>query len=184
MEDFSAIVNKFNTGDKSAYKNIFNHLYPGMCLFAKKIIKDHDDCEDIVQEVFIELWNQRAKFESHEHIKAFLYLSIKNRCLNFLKRNNTKIKHLQSYPNETEYPFEKFVLEAETAANLYEVINTLPEQQKKVILLNLEGYSNEEISQELDISINTVKLYKKLAYNRLRSGLNSTICLFLLYKIF
>ncbi len=77
---------EFQHGDMQSYRLIFNELYPVMCLFSKKFLTDSDDAEDIVQEVFIELWNQHAKFESFEQIKAFLYLSIKNRCLNFKKK--------------------------------------------------------------------------------------------------
>ena len=83
---------KFRNGDKQSYRLLFNLLYPVMCLFAKKIINDYDDSEDIVQEVFIELWKQRTRFEGIEQIKAFLYLSVKNRCLNFKKHLTVKEK--------------------------------------------------------------------------------------------
>ena len=81
---------EFQNGDKESYRLLFNILYPSMCLFAKKFIDDYDDAEDITQEVFIELWHQRTKFESFNQIKAFLYLSVKNRCMNFKKHLTIK----------------------------------------------------------------------------------------------
>lgn len=79
------IIQRFQKGDKESYRLLFDILYPAMCLFAKKFIYNYDDAEDITQDIFIELWNQRTKFESFNHVKSFLYLSVKNRCMNFKK---------------------------------------------------------------------------------------------------
>ena len=77
------VILAFQRGDTKSYRYIFDMLYSSMCLFARKFINDYNDSEDITQEVFIELWHQREKFESLNHIKAFMYTSIKNRCINF-----------------------------------------------------------------------------------------------------
>jgi RNA polymerase sigma-70 factor (family 1) len=179
MQDNTII--EFQRGDKESYRLIFNMLYPMMCLFAKKFINDSDDSEDIAQEVFIELWNQRAKFESLEQIKAFLYLSIKNRCLNFLKHINVRENYAQAALSDNEPLFEEYVIEAEVVNSLNYAINNLPEQQKQVIILSLQGMKNEEIAQRMQISINTVKLYKKIAYQQLRAKIGTNPILLLLF---
>ncbi len=112
------MILKFQNGNKDTYREIFNMLYPGMCLFARKFIADCDDAEDIVQEMFIELWHQRVKFDSINHIKAFLYLSIKNKCLNNLKHHDIRDKHAQSVILDNDIIFEDNVLEVEVVQNL------------------------------------------------------------------
>jgi RNA polymerase sigma-70 factor (family 1) len=181
MQDKTII--EFQNGDKESYQTIFNLLYPVMCLFARKFINDYDDAEDVAQEVFVELWNQRKKFESLEQIKAFLYLSIKNKCINFIKHTNIKRKYVQTVQPETDTPFDDFVVEAEVVQNLNNAINGLPEQQKQVIILSIQGLKNEEIAQSMRISINTVKLYKKNAYQQLRIKLGPILFLLLLFYI-
>ncbi|RPH31903.1 MAG: RNA polymerase sigma-70 factor [Bacteroidales bacterium] len=174
------IIIEFQQGDKESYRLIFDSLYSTMCLFANKFIHDYDDAEDIVQEVFIELWHQRVKFESIYHIKSFLYLSIKNRCINYKKHLLSKEKHSKSIIDNNDLYFEDYVLEAEVIQNLNNAINNLPEQRKQVILLSMQGLKNNEIAEDMRISIDTVKLHKKLAYKQLREKLNPSLSILLL----
>jgi RNA polymerase sigma-70 factor (family 1) len=173
-------VQRFQQGDKASYRSIFNTLYPIMCLFARKFIHEYEESEDIAQEIFIELWNQRAKFESFDQIKAFLYLSIKNRCLNFIKHLNIKEKYAQLKLSDNDTVADEYIIEAEVVQNLNLAINNLPEQQKQLILLSLQGLKNEEIADSMQLSVNTVKHYKKIAYQRLRNEIGSTPFLLLL----
>lgn len=169
MQDKTVI--DFQHGDKESYRLIFNMLYPVMCLFARKFINDYDDAEDITQEIFIELWHRHANFVSFEQIKAFLYLSIKNSCLNFIKHQAVKEKYSQSSLLEREKHFEEFVVEADVIQHLNEAINNLPEQRKQIMQLSMQGLANNEIAENMQISINTVKLHKKIAYKELRNKL-------------
>jgi RNA polymerase sigma-70 factor (family 1) len=174
------LIIKFQKGDKESYRLIFELLYPVMCLFSKKFLTSYDDAEDIVQEVFIELWHQRAKFESLNQIKAFLYLSIKNRCLNFKKHLIVRDKYSKIAMIDNEQAFEEFVLETEVVNHISNAINDLPEQRKQVIILSMQGLKNNEIAENMQISINTVKLQKKIAYKQLREKLTPSFYLFLL----
>jgi RNA polymerase sigma-70 factor (family 1) len=166
---------KFKNGDKKAYRSLFIKLYPVMCLFSKKIIHDYDDAEDIVQEVFIELWNQRQSFESIEQIKAFLYLSIKNRGLNFLKHLKVKEKYAGTTIADSGQFFDEHILEAEVIQNIYNAINDLSEKRKQIIILSMQGLKNNEIANDIQVSINTVKLQKKIAYKQLREKLKPSL---------
>jgi RNA polymerase sigma-70 factor (family 1) len=161
---------KFRNGDKQTYQSLFNNLYPAMCLFSKKFLCESDEAEDIVQEVFIELWNQRQRFESIEQIKAFLYLSVKNRCLNFLKHLRVREKFVNNMAAAEQF-FEEYVLETEVVQHIYNAINGLPAQRKKIIILSMGGLKNNEIATDMKVSINTVKLQKKIAYRQLREKL-------------
>lgn len=169
----------FQLDSKAKFQDIFNMLYKGMCLYAFKYTKNQDEAEDIVQEVFVELWKQHAKFESLNQVKAFLYLSIKNRSLNVIKHNFVKEEYLQKAHKDEASTDDGYILEAEIIQNLYKAINNLPEQQKNVILLSLQELKNDEIAQAMQLSVNTVKLYKKLAYQQLRENISPALFLLL-----
>jgi RNA polymerase sigma-70 factor (family 1) len=164
----------FLSDGKDQFKLVFESLYPVMCLYAKRFVNDSNIAEDISQEVFIELWRQREKFENYNQVKAFLYLSVKNKCLNFIKHQKVEA----TYVNEvlhTESEEDMQVIEAEVINQLTNAIESLPEQQKQVILHNLQGLKNEEIADAMQISVNTVKLHKKSAYQALRQKVNPTL---------
>jgi RNA polymerase sigma-70 factor (ECF subfamily) len=171
---------EFQFGDGESYRVIFEMLYAVMCSFAKKFVNNYDDAEDITQEIFIELWNQRKKFESIDQIKAFLYVSIKNKCLNFNKHLNIREKYAKTVLTDNEQLFEEYVIEKEVALKLNNAINDFPEQRKQVIILSMQGLKNNEIAEDMQISINTVKLQKKIAYKQLREKLKSSLYIFFL----
>jgi RNA polymerase sigma-70 factor (ECF subfamily) len=152
-----------------------------ICHFSKKYVTNPDSAEDVAQEVFIELWNHRERFNDLSQIKAFLYLAAKNKCMNIIKHLRVKGKYQQSLlseENETTM-FEDEVLHSEAIHNLNMAIDTLPDQRKRIIILGMQGMKNREIAVELDISVNTVKLQKKIAYRRLREMLKPSILLIL-----
>jgi RNA polymerase sigma-70 factor (family 1) len=169
MSDTTVI--EFQKGNKESFRNLFNMLYPSMCLFANKFLKSYENSEDVAQEIFIELWNRRAKFSTYEQVKAFLYLSIKNRCLNFIKHLAVEEKFNQNELKENSHSIEEYIIEVDVIQQLYEIINNLPEQRKTVIQLSMQEMTNEEIAQNMNVSVNTVKLHKKIAYKTLRNKL-------------
>lgn len=179
MQDKTII--EFQHGNKESYRLIFNMLYPALCLFAKKFILNYADAEDLTQEIFIELWHQRAKFESLNQIKAFLYLSVKNKCLNFKKHQLIKETYSKTARIDYIQPFEESIIEAEVIQNLNNAIQNLPVRQKKIILLSLQGFTNDKIADYMQISINTVKYHKKSAYQQLREKLGSSPILTILF---
>jgi RNA polymerase sigma-70 factor (ECF subfamily) len=173
---------EFQNGDTISYRELFYMLYSSMCIYSKKFLDDNNNAEDITQEVFIELWHQKTKFESLNHIKAFLYLSIKNKCLNFKKHLIVREKFSNKVLENHEEIFEEYVLEAELLQNINNAINDLPQQRKQIIILSMQGLKNNEIAEDLKISINTVKLQKKIAYKQLREKLTpSLFAIFLLF---
>ncbi len=174
------IIVQFSKGNSDSFQMLFEALYQGMCYFAKKYILDYDASEDVTQEAFIELWKQHKKFKSYHQIKAFLYTTIKNKCLNIIKHGEVKGKYARE-TIATETGVEDLVIENEVIICLKNAIEELPEQQKQTILLGMQGLKNDEIARNMDISVNTVKLYKKKAYQKLRSKINSSLLLLLLF---
>ncbi|MDO5969406.1 sigma-70 family RNA polymerase sigma factor [Flavivirga aquimarina] len=155
------------------YKKFFESLYPQLCVFGYKYLDDLDMSKDMVQEVFIKVWEDKITFKSENHAVGFFYKAVKNKCINYLKSKSYKVteryelKNLEAYETEEFYVSDAVVIE--TTAVIENAIKKLPDKAAKVIRLSIEDYSNNEIADELSISINTVKDHKKVAYRKLRN---------------
>lgn len=154
------------------YKSLFETLYPPLCLFANKYLNDMDTSKDIVQEVFIKIWEKQPVFTNQNTTKAYFYTTVKNHCLNYLKSNhyktiaNTALLDIE-LPESEDYFFAELV-SAEIYAQLYKAIDTLPKKAAKVISLSLNNYTTNEIAEELSITPSTVRTQKSLAYQKLK----------------
>jgi RNA polymerase sigma-70 factor (ECF subfamily) len=181
---------KFNDGSEIYLEDFFNSNYLRFNSFAFHYLSDKNECEDIVQDVFITFWEQKKVFPNLTSVKAYFYTSIRNMCLNQIKHDRVKQKYFQEsqYKIESTEFFWEAVIRKEANGIIYDEINKLPPMEKKVLLLSLKEYSNEQIADELNIKLNTVKTHKSRAYQVLRKKLGSLIFLMvtlnknLLYK--
>lgn len=177
------IVDGINNGASKALKKFFNSFYPSLCVFTKKYVAELDIAEDIAQECFLLLWEQKKKFENIKALKGFLYSTARNKYLNYIKLKaiHGDISRKELLKEDVLY---ELVIEEETYRIIYQAIEKLPTQTRKIIELSMQGYKNPEISDELNVSINTVKTLKKNAYSRLRENLKEHVfILFLLNQL-
>lgn len=158
--DFSPI----NIGDRDIFNSIFHQYYKTLCYFAERITESHSDAEDIVEELFVKLWNKQQPFESEQHLKAFLYRSTKNACLDFLKlteRANNRHTLFFMDNDQWEESYLNEIIRAEVLREVYNAIEHLPPQCSKIITMSyIDGKSNQEIAEELGLSLQTVKNQK------------------------
>jgi len=166
---------------KKNFELLFKKLYPPMCSLANNYLNDYVQAEDIVQDIFIKAWEKRKVFNSIEMLKSFLHVSIRNSCINHLKHLSVINKHIKHElrSNSSDQFFYDHVIEEEVVGHLYRAINELPKGCRKIIILNLEGLSNQEIANKLNISINTVKTQKKIGLKNLRNDLQKLFLLFI-----
>ena len=154
------------------YKDLYDERYITLCLFANKYINNLEHSKDIVQEVFIKIWEDEVIFDSESNVKAYLYTSVKNKCLDVLKSKRYKstesISEIELEKLESEPFFLREVAIFETHTIIEQAINTLPNKCAQIIMLSIKSLTNMEIAKELNISINTVKAQKKIAYKRLK----------------
>ena len=157
--------------EKYNFDDIFGKLYPSVCLVANNFLHDMDVSQDIAQEVFIKFWKIRSNYNTINSIKTYLYVMVKNSCINYLKKESLKSRYLESSDKEIFENFKNTILEEETYRILYQAINELPEQSAKIMKLTLDGLQNQEISERLGVSVNTVKTLKYNSIKKLRSQL-------------
>jgi RNA polymerase sigma-70 factor (family 1) len=146
-----------------------------LCLFAERLLNDRAAAEDIVGESFIKLWNKRGDFKTTQNIKAFMYITVRNACLNYLKqakRDSLNQKQLAYLTGEKEEFVLNEMIRAEVLKEIMNEIDNLPEQCKKVLKLGyLEGLKNQEIAKLMNISVHTVKNQKARAIQLLKTRL-------------
>jgi len=178
-------IRHINKGNKSAFKDLFDHHFNPLVAFGYKYIPAPSIVEDMVQEVFITCWEKRKDFKHINALKSFLYTSVRNRCLNHLKHQAVQKKHENAliYELESDHHFAMHVIEEETFNLLHAEIKDLPRSAQEIMMLALNGLKNQEIADELNISLNTVKTQKKIAYSKLKDRLGHRfasvlICLF------
>lgn len=170
MKDFNVHITSFQEGDRQAFKCAFDSLYGPLCLFINRFIHHLPAAEDIVQESFLTLWNHHEEMTSAAHIKSFLYLTSRNTALDYLKHEKIRNSYNEQAIielSETEN-FTYFVIEEEVEYILLKTQENLPRQCKQIFILAMQGKSNEDIAKQLDISVNTVKTQKKIAYKKMK----------------
>ncbi|MCK0131592.1 RNA polymerase sigma-70 factor [Flavobacteriaceae bacterium F08102] len=159
------------------YKELFNTLYPPLCLFANRYLKDFDASKDIVQEVFIRFWTLKVKVQVPAVLKGYLYTAVKNKCLDQLK--SARVKNTVSYdPRKIEQLdhadyFLAEIVTVETYTLLDKAIRSLPTKCEAIIRLSLCEYSTKDIAEELCIAPSTVRTQRQIAYEKLRKTLGN-----------
>lgn len=167
------LILRIGEGDIVAFDRLFMEMYPALCLLSNSIVSDEAAAKDIVSEVFLQLWKTRTFLNEVRSISAYLYVATRNRSLNHLKkqkRNEKKVQ--QAYEKQLEEKSYEDILQnvfnAEAVRILHAAILTLPPECTKVVQLNIEGLSTNEIAQKLGISPSAVSHQKARAIRLLR----------------
>ena len=168
-------------GDIGAYEMLFIKYYLSMCMIARRIVEDEDVAKDLVQEIFIRLWEKRKTYDFQEMTDIFLYVSVRNKCFDYLRSRKKLPLQQELKAADNEYFFRDILIEEETYRIIMEAIDALPVQSGRVIKLSLEGKQNKEISENLGISVNTVKSLKYKAMDTLRVVLKDYFYLLLVF---
>lgn len=153
-------------GKEFAFKEIFKDFFVSQVYFATKITGSEEDAKDIVQEVFLKVWNTSPEFPNEIAFKSFLYISTRNACIDHLRKKRSiltdmdQAAHLEEEANEA--------MREEAFRLLDKAIETLPAQTRNILKLTLSGNSIVEIANTLKITVNTVKTLKQRAYKTLR----------------
>ncbi|MBS1597440.1 MAG: RNA polymerase sigma-70 factor [Bacteroidetes bacterium] len=168
-------MHKFKNGDESTLKDAFEFYGGPLFFYARNIVEDKEEAEDIVAESFIKLWRQRVTFVEQKNIKAYLYVITKNACLNYLKHKKRKASsHKEIMYLETEGHEEVMnrILHSELVKIVSDEIEKLPELAKKIFKLTfVEGLKPDEIALQLSMPTQNVRNNKSRALELLRNSL-------------
>lgn len=163
-------------GDEAALRRIFDRHYPTLLGDIYRIVPDENTCQDIAQEVFVELWRKRSELDIHTSLRAYLRRAAVNRALNYLKINK---RYVLDEPEQSPHIADTSAgdisrkLEQEALEEaLHAAIETLPEKCRIVFSLSrFESLSHREIAERLGISVKTIESQITKAMKMLREAL-------------
>ena len=176
------------------FEDIYLSYFSKMKHFATEYVISDEDAENIVQDVFVELWENKEMLNMHMNLIAYLFTTIKNKCLNHMRHKivvqNTATKMQEEYLislrmnlDSLEAFDNKLFSDQDIEKIINRALDSLPEKCMTIFLMiKIEGKKQKEIAQELNISINTVGTQIGIAYKKLRTELKDylPIMLFLL----
>lgn len=173
-QDEQSWLNAFRKGEDAALAYFFELHYRSLCYFANRLLQDNMEAEDIVSDCFCKLWEKKEDFETASNIKAFLYISCRNACLNHLKKVKRKTAIQEQYFSKVEEGEETILyelVETEILTLLSKEIETLPDKCREVFkLIYLEGRKTDEIALQLGLSVQTVRNHKTRAVELLKAS--------------
>jgi len=167
------ILNELQKGNERAFDTIFKQYYKPLCQFSYSLIKDQDTAENMVQEVFVKLWERRENITNIDNLLAYLMGMVRNQSIDFLRKEkaNSKIYN-QLRPENSENTTEEQISKNEFEEKLLKSILNLPERCRTAIEMSrFEGFSNKEIAQKMEISVKGVEALIGRSLKLLRSEL-------------
>lgn len=168
------LLKKIRDDNGSAFEVVFLRYYQGLCAYAASILGNKDASEEIVQNVFVKLWENRKKLAIESSLKAYLYRTVHNQCINqieSLKIRNQYTKKHTIVPFEGDYPIANLIAQ-ELEEKIKHSIDSLPDQCREIFtLIRLQNKSYQEVADKLGISLNTVKTQMQRAISKLKESL-------------
>ena len=168
----TSVISLLKKGDTGAFKTIFETYYQRLFAFAYKYVENRFAAEEIVENVLIILWQKRDKIDKIDSLKSYLYTMVRNSSIDFLKKEK-KFERFDIEKHDSVTMMDRFIIEEETHAILFQALETLPLKCRRVFELScLDGVKYKDIAEDLQISINTVKSQRNRAIQLLKQHLN------------
>jgi RNA polymerase sigma-70 factor (ECF subfamily) len=169
--------------DQTAFREIFDHYFPGLLSFAYSIVKDNHQAEEIVGDVFYKVWLNKTALPSINNFTQYLYTATKNTSLNYLsgkanavKKNSILVEDLGNEFDSHYYSFNDTLVNRENLISINNAINLLPPKCKLIFrLVKDEGLKYAEVAQLLNISVKAVERQMTIALKKIISILENEL---------
>ena len=179
------LFDQIRSGDQRALELLFSIYFPRLNDFARNVIRDDVLSQDIVQEIFVKVWEKRAEIESI-NLEAFLFRLVRNRCIDYIKHLKVVNNRMQEIQLSSKYEElyridfvgnEPYVLiEQELKLKIENTIQHLPERCREVFILSrMKGLKNKEIAEMLNINIKNVERHLSRAMQSFRENFSNEI---------
>lgn len=182
------LIVRLKNGDQTAFELLFHFYYPGLVMYSTQFTADRMEAEEIVQDFFVRFWQRHQQIIPSDSLKSYLFLSVKNGSLNFLKHKKIEEKYIRSMTelsnNHLVYDPDLYIA-SELQEKIKKAIDLLPEKCREIFIMSrMRGLKNEEIAAELNLSKRTVETQISKALKVLRVELKDYVGLLVLLGIY
>jgi RNA polymerase sigma-70 factor (family 1) len=170
--DSKFLIDRLKKGEEIAYEMLFKEYYKVLTIFAVKYLKDLEASKELVQELFVHIYEKRENLDINSSLKSYLFRSVHNRCINSINAQKIRDRYAEHYNKTSDFKtntLEQDVNVSELENALHIAINNLPPKCKAIFKMNrFEGLSNHEIAEKLTLSKRTVETQISKALKILR----------------
>lgn len=185
--DPNTVIRQIQNRNHFVFKKLFEDFYKELVRYAHGYLYDTSSSEDVVQEVFVQLWERPNDIKIESSLKSYLYFMVRNRCLNVLRSvkitDSASILELRTTIADTEPDFSSSLTDDRDKAcqEVLRIVDALPAKMRDVVKLRfISNYRYSEIAEELGISVNTVKTQLKRA--KMKFG-ELTLCIITIFSL-
>lgn len=178
ITDERELLLRLRDGNDKAFEKVFGQFQPALVFFANRLLCHQGlmDAEEVVQDTFMKFHERRASFATMQNIKAFLYITTKNACLQKIQKEQVRLRRFEKFIapfDEAEDAVLQEIMYAEVLREVSMAIELLPDQCRNIMKRFFEeGKSAKEIAEELDITVSTVNNQKSRAISLLKKRLS------------
>jgi RNA polymerase sigma-70 factor (ECF subfamily) len=165
-------------GDESAFTQLYLHFGKKLILFGVSLVRSKEIAEELVEDVFVKLWANRATITGIENLTVYLYIAVKNKALNKLSQKANELiaapfDYLDTTVDEFAADPYDLMITSEMMIRMHQVIETLPPRCKMIFkLIREDSLKYKEVAEILNISVNTIDVQMAIAVKKICTALN------------
>ncbi|MDF1559763.1 MAG: RNA polymerase sigma-70 factor [Bacteroidales bacterium] len=175
MKNDGEIIRRIRNGDKQEFEKLFRSSYVSLVRYAKTLLRDYDTAEEIVQELFFRLWQDREKLNIESSLNGYLFRSAHNRSLHYIEHQQVVSRHAGEVAAVTlnaSEPVTEAIYYSELQERITVVLERLPERCRMIFRMSrFEGLKYNEIAEKLSVNVKTVEADMGKALREFRKAL-------------
>lgn len=175
MPGDSEIAWRIRKGDIGQFESLFRSSYVSLVKYARTLVKDQDTAEEIVQDLFVRIWQEKEKIKIESSLSGYLFRSVHNKCLHYIEHRKVVERHAEEMstgkPDTNEDPSE-ILQYKDLQARIGRILERLPERCGTIFCMSrFEGLKYSEIAEKLSVSVKTVEASMGRALKEFRKEL-------------
>ena len=171
----SEIAGRIRKGDKAEFESLFRSSYVSLVKYSRTLIKDQDTAEEIVQDLFVKLWQEREKIKIESSLNGYLFRAVHNKCLHYVEHQKVVERHAATVVTGKADPSDdpsEILHYKDLQMKIASILERLPERCGRIFCMSrFEGLKYSEIAERLSVSVKTVEASMGIALKEFRKEL-------------